>query len=88
MRLIDADKIKIDCMTNVGTVAVSQSQLANAPTYDLNEIRNNTIDEIYDILYKEYYDGFRGKPGSKQRQLDFIINGFFIKLKDMKNRRK
>ena len=38
MRLIDADKLKIDCMTNRGTVAVSQSQLANAPTYELNEL--------------------------------------------------
>lgn len=43
MRLIDADKIKIDCMTNRGAVAVSQSQLANTPTYELNELleKNN-----------------------------------------------
>lgn len=52
---------------------------------DANEIRNDTIDEIYDILYKEYYNGFRGRPESKQKQLDFIINGFFAKLKEMKN---
>lgn len=51
---------------------------------DVNEIRNNTIDEVHDILYKEYYNGFRGDEGSKQKQLDFIINGFFAKLKEMK----
>jgi len=32
MRLIDADKLNPDRMTNKGTVAISQSQIANAPT--------------------------------------------------------
>jgi hypothetical protein len=31
MRLIDADKLHPDRMTNRGTVAISQSQIANAP---------------------------------------------------------
>ena len=40
MRLIDADKLYPDRMTNRGTVAISQSQIANAPTVDvLDKIR-------------------------------------------------
>lgn len=37
MRLIDADKLQPDRMTNRGTVAISQSQIANAPTVDVFE---------------------------------------------------
>ena len=32
MRLIDADKLNPDRMTNKGTVAISQSQIAKTPT--------------------------------------------------------
>lgn len=40
MRLIDADKLHPDRMTNRGTVAISQSQIAKAPTVDvLDKIR-------------------------------------------------
>ena len=31
-RLIDADKLYPDCLTKEGTLAISQSQIANAPT--------------------------------------------------------
>jgi len=34
MRCIDADKLYPDCMTKNGTLAISQSQIANAPTVD------------------------------------------------------
>lgn len=34
MRLIDADKLYPDCLTKRGTLAISQSQIANAPTVD------------------------------------------------------
>ena len=34
MRLIDADKLYPDCMTKNGTLAISQSQIANAPTVE------------------------------------------------------
>lgn len=34
MRLIDADKLYPDCMTKDGKLAISQSQLANAPTVE------------------------------------------------------
>ena len=34
MRLIDADKLHPDRMTNKGTVAISQSQIANAKTVE------------------------------------------------------
>lgn len=33
-RLIDADKLYPDCMTKNGTLAISQSQIANAPTVE------------------------------------------------------
>ena len=32
MRCIDADKLYPDCLTKNGTLAISQSQIANAPT--------------------------------------------------------
>jgi len=34
MRLINADKIYPDCMTKNGALAISQSQIANAPTVE------------------------------------------------------
>ena len=34
MRLIDADKLYPDCMTKNGTLAISQNQIANAPTVE------------------------------------------------------
>lgn len=38
MRLIDADKLYPDCLTKDGKLAISQSQLANAPT--INPCKN------------------------------------------------
>ena len=50
MRLIDADKLYPDRMTNRGTVAISQSQIANAPTVDvLDKIRADIADEKIDF---------------------------------------
>lgn len=34
MRTIDADKLYPDCMTKKGTLAISQNQIANAPTVE------------------------------------------------------
>ncbi|MBO4579271.1 MAG: hypothetical protein J5715_03855 [Clostridiales bacterium] len=34
MRLIDADKLYPDCITKEGTLAISQSQIANAETVE------------------------------------------------------
>ena len=34
MRLVDADKLYPDCMTKNGTLAISQGQIANAPTVE------------------------------------------------------
>lgn len=33
-RLIDADKLYPDCLTKEGTIAISQSQIAEAPTVE------------------------------------------------------
>ena len=49
MRLINADKLHPDCMTKDGKLAISQSQLANAPTVELRlmtveECAGHTID--------------------------------------------
>ena len=38
MRLIDADKLKPDCLTKDGRLAISQSQIANAPTVHPNDL--------------------------------------------------
>lgn len=35
MRMIDADKLCPDCLTKQGKLAISQSQIANAPTVRL-----------------------------------------------------
>lgn len=37
MRYVDADKLYPDCMTKDGKLAISQSQLANAPTVPQGE---------------------------------------------------
>ena len=39
MRIIDADKLYPDCMTKDGKLAISQSQLANAPTVDTSDAK-------------------------------------------------
>ena len=44
MRLIDADKLNPDRMTNKGTVAISQSQIAKAPTIQAVPIK--VLDKI------------------------------------------
>lgn len=49
MRLIDADKLYPDCMTKNGTLAISQSQIANAPTVDAVEF------EYHSKLIKQAY---------------------------------
>ena len=50
MRLIDADKLYPDRMTNRGTVAISQSQIANAPTVDvLDKIRDEIQEESFEV---------------------------------------
>lgn len=45
MRLIDADRLHPDRMTNKGTVAISQSQIANAPTVDVLERIRSEIEQ-------------------------------------------
>ena len=44
MRLIDADKLNPDRMTKKGTVAISQSQIAKAPTIQAVPIK--VLDKI------------------------------------------
>lgn len=44
MRLIDADKLYPDCMSNKG-LAITQSQLANAPTVDVKPLASVTFDK-------------------------------------------
>ena len=46
-RLIDADKLYPDCLTKDGTLAISQSQIANAPTveYTFDEAFKKTVCE-------------------------------------------
>lgn len=47
MRCIDADKLCPDCLTKQGKLAISQSQIANAPTveYTFEEAFQKTVCE-------------------------------------------
>lgn len=47
MRLIDADKLHPDRMTNKGNVAISQSQIAKAPT--VNAVSEEVYTEEYNL---------------------------------------
>ena len=53
MRLIDADKLHPDRMTNKGTVAISQSQIAKAPT--IEAVPLSVIEKIK-AEFEEYED--------------------------------
>lgn len=44
-RLIDADKLYPDCTTKEGTLAISQSQIANAPTVERKPFATVTFDK-------------------------------------------
>lgn len=48
MRLVDADKLYPDCLTKDGKLAISQSQLANAPTVPNEYMRG------YEAAEREY----------------------------------
>lgn len=49
MRCIDADKLYPDCMTKNGTLAISQSQIANAPTVELERVKNELNNELNEL---------------------------------------
>lgn len=53
MRTIDADKLYPDCMTKNGTLAISQSQIANAPTLKFSLL---PADESKDEAYMRGYN--------------------------------
>ena len=52
MRLINADKLQPDCMTKDGKLAISQSQIANAPTVELPHGEWKLISS--DLDFEEY----------------------------------
>lgn len=54
MRPIDADKLHPDCLTKDGTLAISQSQIANAPTV-APEITN---DDLQAAMTESYHLGY------------------------------
>ena len=77
MRLIDADKLHPDRMTNKGTVAISQSQIANAET--IRAIPVSTVEEIKDKIlnceinisvYDEQYEEWDTKKTTIKECLD------------------
>lgn len=53
MRCVDADKLYPDCMTKDGKLAISQSQLANAPTVKFSLM---PADETKEEAYKRGYE--------------------------------
>ena len=52
MRLIDADKLYPDRMTTKGGVAISQSQIANAPTVEPEREKGKWIRRKYTDAFK------------------------------------
>ena len=64
MRLVDADKIYPDCMTKDGKLAISQSQLANAPIVKIN---------TNDIEYKAYCKGVEDGKKIARPQGEWIM---------------
>ena len=77
MRPIDADKLHPDRMTNKGTVAISQSQIANAET--IKAIPVSTVEEIKDRIlnceinisvYDEQYEEWDVKKTTIKECLD------------------
>ena len=69
MRIIDADKLHIDCMTKDGKLAISQTQLANAPTVAVDkeierhreELRKITMayeDKLIELMGKKEFHKF------------------------------
>lgn len=76
MRLIDADKLNPDRMTNKGTVAISQSQIAKAPTVQAVPIPENATNGevmmlVFDSRYKDEYTSFVHLE---------VGNGYFIPI--------
>ena len=45
MRCIDADKLYPDCLTKYGRLAISQSQIANAPTVETTKAEHKAYNE-------------------------------------------
>ena len=71
MRLIDADKLNPDRMTNKGTVAISQSQIAKAPT--IHTVPIEVLDKIraeIQAMPTDYCGGYIGLD--KQEVLKII----------------
>lgn len=77
MRLIDADVLHPDRMTNKGTVAISQSQIANAetiraiPVSIVEEIKDKILNcEINISVYDEQYEEWDAKKTTIKECLD------------------
>lgn len=98
MRLIDADKLYPDCMTKNGTLAISQSQIANAPTVESPKGAWIELPDNVDHLKcsvcgdADYYDGYEPKfcpncgaqmtPGKIPERMELITEHNFI-VKDV-----
>ena len=80
MRLIDADKLYPDRMTNKGCVAISQSQIAKAKTVDA--VPMSVIEEIEaDIIEMRKRDPLYYYV-STEDILDWVLNTIDRKVKE------
>lgn len=59
MRMIDADKLRPDCLTKDGQFAISQSQIANAPTIEQPQGEWVEINERIGIGEDNIYTSFK-----------------------------
>ena len=70
MRLIDADKLYPDVMTQRGALAISQGQLAYAPTVcDIDEMRMKIREDIIKITPSWYDDAARSTFSTEVLQI-------------------
>lgn len=69
MRLIDADKLYPDCLTKEGTLAISQSQIANAPT-----VKTFTLEDIEEQYRKGLEKGL--SEWETERPTGHWVNGY------------
>lgn len=89
MRLIDADKLYPDCLTKYGRLAISDSQIANAPTVEpeslikpIAEIKCELTEEekqrLIELLKKERPTLVKLEPDRKQGEwvVQRLSNGF------------
>ena len=77
MRLINADKLHPDCLTKRGALAISQSQIANAPTVERPKGEwvaiASILDEDIHIICSNCGEEFMGKSTLEEWKNEYLF---------------